>query len=64
MKDDPRVGRRVRLLYCDDVYSYNPAGLEGTVTFVDGTGTIHVSWDNGSTLGLVPGADRWEEVAR
>jgi len=62
MKTDPRIGRRVRLLYCGDVYSRNPSGLEGTVTFVDDTGTVHVSWDNDSTLGLVPGVDRWEEI--
>lgn len=62
MKDDPRVGRRVRLRYCSDTYAANPPGLEGTVTFVDDTGTLHVQWDNGSTLGLIPGVDRWEEI--
>jgi hypothetical protein len=62
MKDDPRVGKRVRLVRCTDIYSQNPPGLEGTVTFVDDTGTLHVHWDNGSTLGLVPGEDRWEEL--
>jgi hypothetical protein len=29
---------------------------------VDDLGTVHVRWDNGSTLGLVPGEDRWEEI--
>jgi hypothetical protein len=62
MKADPRIGRRVRLLYCSDGYAANPSGLEGTVTFVDDTGTLHVQWDNGSTLGLIPGVDRWEEL--
>jgi hypothetical protein len=62
MKDDPRVGKRVRLVRCADAYSDNLPGLEGTVTFVDDTGTLHVRWDNGSTLGLVPGVDRWEEL--
>ena len=28
---------------------------------VDDVGTVHVRWDNGSTLGLVPGEDRWTE---
>ena len=59
---DTCVGKRVRLIYCADAYSPNPAGLEGTVSFVDDTGTVHVRWDNGSTLGLVPGVDSWEEI--
>ncbi len=54
--------RRVRLIYCDDAYSSNPAGLEGTVVLVDNTGTLHVHWDNGSILGLIPDKDRWEEI--
>jgi hypothetical protein len=35
---------------------------QGTVDFVDDTGTIHVDWDNGSTLGLVPGEDQYRFV--
>ena len=27
-----------------------PMGTQGTVTAVDGFGTIHVNWDNGSTV--------------
>lgn len=27
---------------------------------VDDVGTVHVAWDNGSTLGLIPGIDQWE----
>lgn len=62
MKADVRIGKRVRLIYCADPYSPNPSGLEGAVTLIDDTGTIHVRWDNGSTLGLIPGVDRWEEL--
>lgn len=64
MKVDPRVGRRVRLVSCADPYTSNPRGLEGTVTLIDDTGTIHVRWDNGSTLGLIPGVDRWEDITK
>lgn len=59
---DPRIGKRVRLVQCTDPYSSNQPGLEGTITFVDDTGTVFVRWDNGSTLGLVPGEDRWEDL--
>jgi len=51
----------VRLIYCADAYSTNPPGLEGTIVLIDALGTVHVQWDNGSTFGLVPGVDRWEE---
>lgn len=32
-------------------------GLEGDYDFVDSIGQIHVKWDNGSTLALVPKVD-------
>ena len=31
-----------------------PSGTIGTVTCVDDIGTIHMMWNNGSSLGLVP----------
>lgn len=64
MRVDPRVGKRVRLVRCIDPYTLNPPGTEGTVTMVDDTGTVHVRWDNGSTLGLIPGVDRWEDITK
>ena len=36
-----------------------PEGLMGKVDFVDDAGQIHVQWDNGSTLALVCGVDRF-----
>lgn len=53
-------GRRVVLRDCTDPFTKLTAGDEGTVTFVDDTGTVHVKWDTGSHLGLVPGEDRWD----
>ncbi len=36
---------------------------KGEVVYVDNLGTVHIKWDNGSTLGMVPGKDKWiEEV--
>jgi len=60
MKKNPMIGRRVRLQHCSDPYNRNPPGLEGTVMFVDDTGTLFVNWSNGSNLGLIPGQDQWE----
>lgn len=57
-----REGQRVKLIKCTDPFTPRQAGLTGTVTQVDGIGTIHVAWDNGTNLGLVPGHDEWEEI--
>lgn len=54
-------GTRVRLISMNDVQA-PPVGTEGTVQYVDDAGTVHVHWDTGGSLGLVPGADEWEIV--
>ncbi|MHB0829071.1 MAG: DUF4314 domain-containing protein [Schaalia turicensis] len=51
--------RRVQLVRCKDPYTNLEAGAEGTMLFVDAASTIHVDWDNGSTLGLVKWVDQW-----
>ena len=53
-------GRRVRLISCSDPYTRLQPGSLGTVNLVDDMGTLHVHWDSGSRLGLVPDEDRWE----
>lgn len=58
----PRVGDRIRLLAMDDIQA-PPLGTEGIVKCIDDIGTIHVHWDTGSSLGLVPGVDRWEIIS-
>lgn len=57
-------GARVVVLGMDDPYSPVPAGTKGTVTAVDDLGQIHVDWDTGSTLALIPGVDRFAKDAR
>lgn len=39
-----------------------PPGTKGRVTVVDDVGTIHVAWETGSSLGLVPGEDKFHRV--
>lgn len=56
-------GRRVRLIATTDPYTHLAPGDEGTIMFVDDAGTVHVNWDNGSTLGLIPGEDTWESLS-
>lgn len=58
----PARGTRVRLVRCSDPYTKLRPGALGTVSFVDALGTVHIDWDSGSNLGLVPGEDAWEIV--
>ena len=52
------VGCRVRLVRMNDPFRPDlKEGELGTVRAVDSIGTIHVSWDCGSSLGVVYGED-------
>lgn len=73
-----KKGQRVRLIKMDKVNSNSsadgrenplagdaqapPVGTLGTVYGVDDTGSIMVSWDNGSGLNIIYGEDKVELV--
>jgi hypothetical protein len=52
-------GKRVRLIFMNDPYSKLESGDEGTIEFEDDIGQIHISWDHGSSLALIPGVDEF-----
>ena len=52
-----RPGNRVKLVRTSDPYTKLEPGELGTVSLIDSLGTVHVNWDSGSNLGLVPGED-------
>jgi hypothetical protein len=56
------AGTRVELISMDDPYTKLQPGDRGTVTVIDDTGTVFVSWDKGSSLGLVYGIDRYRKL--
>lgn len=63
LKREYPQGTKVRLVEmteesCERMYK----GLEGTVEFVDDAGHIHVRWDNGSSLSLLPDVDKFEKI--
>lgn len=62
IKKEYPSGTRVELVELNDPYRHLPDGLQGTVSCVDDTGTIHVDWDNGSRLGVVYGEDRCRKI--
>lgn len=57
LRDTYPKDTRVRLDQMDDTQA-PPIGTEGSVMYVDSLGTIHVKWDNGSTLGVAYGEDK------
>ena len=62
IKMDFPAGCTVELIKMDDPYRKMPTGLKGVVSCVDDTGTVHVNWENGSTLGAVYGEDQIRRV--
>lgn len=55
-------GTRVLLNHMDDPYAPVPPGTKGTIQFVDDIGQLHMNWDNGRTLALVPGEDDFRKL--
>jgi hypothetical protein len=59
----PKQGERVELVRCTDEFTRVQPGDRGTVQFIDSLGTVHVKWDSGRFLGLIPGEDEWLTTA-
>jgi hypothetical protein len=67
----PQAGDRVELVSCDDPYTRLAPGSQGTVTGTSGPLRyfnnqiqVHVRWDDGSTLSLLEGVDRYRVIER
>ena len=57
------IGCRVELVHMDDPYNTRLfPGCKGTVTNIDDLGTVFVSWDCGSSLGVVFGVDSCKRI--
>ena len=57
-------GTRIVLGEMSDPYSPVPPGTRGTVQAVDDMGTVHPVWDNGRTLGVIPGEDSFRKLTQ
>lgn len=64
IKEQYPKGTRIRLVGMDDPYAPILPGTEGTVNFVDDAGQIHMKWDNGRGLALIPGEDSFSVISR
>jgi hypothetical protein len=64
IKSQYPVGTRIELIHMEDPYSSVQSGMKGTVKVVDDAGTLHMQWDNGRTLGLIPGEDQFKVISK
>ena len=55
-------GTRIYLENMNDPHAPVPPGTRGTVDFVDDAGQIHMKWDNGRTLAIVPSEDSFRKL--
>lgn len=56
-------GTRILLNHMEDKWAV-PDGTRGTVVCVDDAGQIHMKWDNGRTLAIVPQVDSFRKLTR
>ena len=57
MQEQYPPGTRIRLNSMNDPYAPITPGTEGVVDVVDDDGQLHMKWDNGRTLAIIPGED-------
>ena len=62
MKETYKPGTRIQLDFMGDDLRPIPPGTKGTVRHVDDMGTVHCNFDNGRSLGLIPGEDSFHAI--
>lgn len=62
IKQKYTIGTKVKLIKMYDLLSTIPTGTEGKIRSIDDIGTLHISWENGSSLGLIIGTDEFEVI--
>ena len=55
-------GTRIVLLDTSETLQPVPIGTRGTVAFIDDQSQIHMKWDNGRTLAVIPGEDSFRKL--
>lgn len=62
LREEYPEGTRIMLLKMNDPYTQLKKGDMGNVLHVDDAGQIHMIWDTGSSLALVPGEDEFMKL--
>ncbi len=52
------LGKKVTCHFMDDPYPVLP-GTKGVIQFTDDIGQIHVDWEDGRSIALIPGKDEY-----
>tara|TARA_R110000772_G_scaffold55_9_gene358 strand:- start:11753 stop:11995 length:243 start_codon:yes stop_codon:yes gene_type:complete len=60
--EEVKKGDRIKCIEMQDDPNPIESGAEGTVRHVDDADQIHVNWDDGRTLALIPGVDQYEII--
>jgi len=55
-----KVGMRIRMIEMGDDANPVDEGLEGTIRHIDDIGTLHVKWDDGRYIGVIPNLDVYQ----
>ena len=63
IKQEYPPGTRLELQEMDDPHAPLQPGTRGTVAVVDDLGSIHMDWDNGRTLAVIPGVDQFRKLS-
>lgn len=61
LKSQYPKGTKLELVVMDDPCGV-PEGTIGEVDFIDDAGQIHMNWQTGSHLALIPGVDSFRKV--
>jgi hypothetical protein len=48
----------------NDAYNPIPKGMRGEVIDIDDIGTLHMKWQNGSGLGVIPSEDSFKVISK
>ena len=62
IKNHYPTGTRIELISMNDPFAPVPSGMRGSVDYVDDAGQIHMKWDNGRTLAVLPGVDSFRKL--
>lgn len=58
-----KPGIKVRLIHMEGEPQMTE-GLEGAIDYIDDAPQIHVNWENGSSLALIPEVDKFEIIKK
>lgn len=64
IKENIQKEQKIKCIKLEDSFNPVPSGTVGTVEYVDDANQIHMNWENGSSLALIPDLDEFEVIER